>query len=106
MGLKLDLRSTGGDVTAYMPARSGDSAGNGGWCASGAGRGEEMMPLYEFTCAQCGRDFEELVSSASGPVKCPDCKSDKVERKFSVFASSAFSGKSKCSSCKPKSGFS
>lgn len=64
------------------------------------------MPLYEYTCAECGRDFEELVSSSSAPVKCPSCKSDKVERKFSVFASSAFSGKSKCGSRKPKSGFS
>ena len=102
----LDLRTTGGNLTAVVPARSGDGAGDGGRAVDSSGRGKKVMPLYEYTCATCGQDFEELVSLSSPPAKCPYCKSDKAEKKFSTFSSSAFSGKSKCASCTPKSGHS
>ena len=64
------------------------------------------MPLYEYTCIDCGTEFEELVSGADAKIVCAECKSENVTRKFSTFASSAFSGKSSCGTCKPSSGFS
>ena len=37
------------------------------------------MPLYEFSCAKCGEQFEELVMSskpeAIAKVVCPECGS-------------------------------
>jgi putative FmdB family regulatory protein len=54
------------------------------------------MPLYEFQCADCQDDFEELVRSsvAIPEVKCPECGSDHVLRKISVFASKSSGGPS------------
>jgi putative FmdB family regulatory protein len=47
------------------------------------------MPIYEFACAQCGHEFEELVrSSTARKPACPKCGARKTERKLSVFASS------------------
>jgi putative FmdB family regulatory protein len=52
------------------------------------------MPLYEFQCADCQDDFEELVRSAAAvaEVKCPQCGSQHVRRKLSVFASKVSGG--------------
>ncbi len=50
------------------------------------------MPIFEFTCKKCGHNFEELISIAeleSGEVKCPACKSQRVEKGFSAFATGA-----------------
>jgi putative FmdB family regulatory protein len=47
------------------------------------------MPLYEFTCKKCGHNFEELYSLAeveSGSINCPACKSKRVDKGFSAFA--------------------
>jgi putative FmdB family regulatory protein len=46
------------------------------------------MPLYEFICAKCEKDFESLVRSANwqGSVACPRCGSKKLTKKLSVFA--------------------
>ncbi len=49
------------------------------------------MPLFEFQCRKCGHQFEELLTTAeveSGQVKCPACRSKRVEREFSAFATS------------------
>lgn len=44
------------------------------------------MPIYEYACAACSSDFEELVSlSAADDVACPACGSTKVERQLSSF---------------------
>jgi putative FmdB family regulatory protein len=64
------------------------------------------MPLYEFQCIECDRSFEELVrtSTATADVKCPECGSDHVRRKVSLFASRASAGASAiapASSCAP-----
>ncbi|MCR4667281.1 MAG: zinc ribbon domain-containing protein [Desulfovibrio sp.] len=40
------------------------------------------MPIYEYGCRKCGREFEELVRSGSTP-KCPDCGSEDVEKLMS-----------------------
>ena len=52
------------------------------------------MPLYEFQCVDCHDDFEELVrsSAAVAEVTCPQCGSDRVQRKMSVFASKVSGG--------------
>lgn len=52
------------------------------------------MPLYEFQCADCQDDFEELVRSAAAvdEVRCPQCGSAQVRRKISVFASKSSGG--------------
>ena len=55
------------------------------------------MPLYEYKCTDCGHKFEELIKNTSQKINCPVCKSEKVEKAFSVFAASTSSGSS--SSC-------
>ncbi|MDF1543930.1 MAG: zinc ribbon domain-containing protein [bacterium] len=47
------------------------------------------MPLFEYICADCGNEFEELVSSSEQIISCPKCNSHSVERKLSVFAASS-----------------
>jgi putative FmdB family regulatory protein len=44
------------------------------------------MPIYEYRCSACSRDFEELVSmSTATTVSCPDCGSRKVAKQLSSF---------------------
>lgn len=43
------------------------------------------MPLYEYSCRRCSRQFEELVFGEAHPV-CPACQSPDVERLLSVVA--------------------
>ena len=64
------------------------------------------MPVYEYVCKKCGKEFEELVRSSSEKINCPKCSSAKVSKKMSVFAhkssgkfhSSAGNGCHSCSS--------
>ena len=46
------------------------------------------MPIYEYACSACEHEFELLVRSSSSdrPPQCPQCDSEKVVRKLSVFA--------------------
>ncbi len=44
------------------------------------------MPIYEYDCEKCGHRFEQLVR-ADEQVACPECESDQVAKRFSVFAS-------------------
>jgi len=44
------------------------------------------MPIYEYECRGCEKQFEELVRSAEQQVTCPECGSRKVGRRLSVFA--------------------
>jgi putative FmdB family regulatory protein len=65
------------------------------------------MPLYEFTCTNCDKTFEELVAAGlDGPgVACPDCGSEEVEKLVSRFASGGPSaGSGGGGSCGPGSG--
>jgi putative FmdB family regulatory protein len=52
------------------------------------------MPLYEFVCNKCERDFELLVRSAhwEGEAACPHCGSKRLSKKLSVFASHTTGG--------------
>jgi putative FmdB family regulatory protein len=43
------------------------------------------MPLYEYVCQGCAREFELLVRSSQTP-ECPACHGTALDRKFSVFA--------------------
>jgi putative FmdB family regulatory protein len=41
------------------------------------------MPVYEFECEQCGRRFEELTSSDTPGLACPNCGSERTRRLLS-----------------------
>lgn len=39
------------------------------------------MPLFEYACARCSKNFEELVFDSTPTPACPACsKTDQVER--------------------------
>jgi putative FmdB family regulatory protein len=42
------------------------------------------MPIYEYRCNECEREFERYVSGASVAVECPTCQSERVMRRLSV----------------------
>lgn len=46
------------------------------------------MPLYEYTCRDCGKTFEKLVASRErdAGLMCADCGSKRVRRLVSTFA--------------------
>jgi putative FmdB family regulatory protein len=46
------------------------------------GANVDSVPIYEFQCAACGTRFEELVRAGES-APCPQCKSLKVERRYS-----------------------
>ncbi len=62
------------------------------------------MPIFEYACRDCGRNFEALVRSDTVPA-CPQCHSTQLEKQLSVFATAggqpdpapAFAGP--CGSC-------
>jgi putative FmdB family regulatory protein len=41
------------------------------------------MPIFEYTCKSCGREFETLVRTGSTP-GCPACQSTELERMISL----------------------
>jgi putative FmdB family regulatory protein len=45
------------------------------------------MPMYDFSCSQCGKDFEELVPRDYREVPCPACGSINTKRQLSLFSS-------------------
>lgn len=49
------------------------------------------MPIYEYRCAECGREFEKFVSEQVA-VECPSCESQKVRRTLSLFGVRTASG--------------
>jgi len=66
------------------------------------------MPIFEYMCDSCGKEFEELVISRSAQINCPGCLSTRLTKKMSVFAhksgekfTSSSSGH-ECSSCSSK----
>ena len=46
------------------------------------------MPLYEYSCNKCGKQFEKLVSMSNRdkPQKCPSCDSEDTQKLMSTFA--------------------
>ncbi|NLW30118.1 MAG: zinc ribbon domain-containing protein [Fibrobacter sp.] len=46
------------------------------------------MPIYEYKCKECGKEFEELVPiGIDKNPSCPSCSSENTEKKFSIFGS-------------------
>lgn len=43
------------------------------------------MPIFEYVCKECNKQFEALVYG-SKKAECPSCHSSKLEQKLSVFA--------------------
>lgn len=43
------------------------------------------MPIFEYLCRGCGKNFEILVRGAENP-HCPDCHGTRLERQLSAFA--------------------
>lgn len=50
------------------------------------------MPIYEYHCSDCDKDFEELVFSRNPEVECPGCHGRKVSRLLSVVSFSTGAG--------------
>ncbi|WP_242394141.1 FmdB family zinc ribbon protein [Anaeromyxobacter oryzisoli] len=52
------------------------------------------MPIYEYTCTPCGKQFEELIvrKSDEAQVVCPACRSAEVKRLISRPAATPGSG--------------
>jgi putative FmdB family regulatory protein len=43
------------------------------------------MPIYEYTCPDCGKDFDELQKFSDPPVSvCPTCKAGNVKKRISA----------------------
>ena len=66
------------------------------------------MPIYEYCCTSCGKNFETLVMRENEEISCPNCDSKEVKRQLSCFAvqdggGGALSG---AGACAPKGGFS
>ncbi len=50
------------------------------------------MPIYEYQCSACGKEFEYLVFKSSEVPDCPACQSQKVTK---LMSASTFFSKSK-----------
>jgi putative FmdB family regulatory protein len=63
------------------------------------------MPIYEYRCKKCRKEFECIVLGGGSAVSCPECNGKKVERLMSScsFKSSgkytSSSASSGCSTC-------
>jgi len=44
------------------------------------------MPLHEYRCDRCGREFEFLHLSRSDRAVCPECESEQLTKRLSVIA--------------------
>lgn len=44
------------------------------------------MPIFEYHCPNCGKDFEKLILRRDEAVTCPDCGRTEVQQKLSVTA--------------------
>lgn len=63
------------------------------------------MPLFDFICHACGKEFEVLLMGKERPL-CPHCGSKDLEKKMSAFArprskdgNGSSGGGSRCGGC-------
>ena len=64
------------------------------------------MPIYEYLCMKCKKDFEFLTLGKGDSVLCPECKSSNVKRQISACSyksngqySAPSGGSSGCAGC-------
>ncbi|HBC47076.1 MAG TPA: FmdB family transcriptional regulator [candidate division Zixibacteria bacterium] len=66
------------------------------------------MPIFEYRCQSCDRNFELFIRSSAASLACPECGSMEIKKKFSTFGfstgrsgfeSSAVSSSSSCGHC-------
>jgi putative FmdB family regulatory protein len=50
-----------------------------------------VMPLFEYACKECDKEFELLVRGSETP-ECPSCHSTELQRRLSVFAAHSHGG--------------
>ncbi|MBI1848540.1 MAG: zinc ribbon domain-containing protein [Candidatus Rokubacteria bacterium] len=62
------------------------------------------MPIYEYRCRECAREFEQYVPSAKTAVACPACATGNVTRKLSVFSLKGDAGSVASSMSMPSGG--
>ena len=56
------------------------------------------MPIFRYTCKNCGKDFELLLPRWDSEAKCPACGSEELKKALNRFAAVTTSG----NSCPPK----
>jgi putative FmdB family regulatory protein len=44
------------------------------------------MPIFEYACNGCGREFETLVRQSAPAPACPSCHGTELTKKLSTFA--------------------
>jgi putative FmdB family regulatory protein len=44
------------------------------------------MPIFEYSCNSCGKEFETLVRGSSPATECPACHGTELHKKLSAFA--------------------
>jgi len=63
------------------------------------------MPIFEYTCDDCGKRFEKLVRRTTGPdadqILCPSCGASRLTQRASSFAAQS-SGMSKSDTGLPR----
>ena len=44
------------------------------------------MPIYEYHCSDCDKDFDVLLAHGEGATECRLCGGENLKRKFSCFS--------------------
>ncbi|MBI2318030.1 MAG: zinc ribbon domain-containing protein [Betaproteobacteria bacterium] len=44
------------------------------------------MPIFEYSCNSCGKEFETLVRGSAPAPECPACHGSELHKKLSTFA--------------------
>jgi len=65
------------------------------------------MPIYEYKCNKCDKEFEFIVFGKEDEVECPECNGKDVERRLSAcsfksngtYSAPSSGGGSSCSGC-------
>jgi putative FmdB family regulatory protein len=50
------------------------------------------MPIFEYSCEDCGTKFEKLVRRTGQEVECPSCGKNHLKTELSTFAAHASTG--------------